>query len=282
MGFKLRYMQVKLFRKIRELTKADDIAQSMVDYVTERLPSSERVSEVVEVKAYWKYALYASYVQCVILSDNCEIKMPKEIYENFATKCLKALLETFYPELSKDDNTFANKALPDTYYSFKHRRVWAKLRRAAYFIQDAEDTLRSLMFDEVKYYKGIYDLVVHESENPKVETIEQPTQINEQESEQPSIAEAEPKPETVASPTKSKTEEEPSKPFMPDFSKFSLDVAIEIRESSPLEVESQPLVQVAKTIKSLCKVLSVRLMQDKFLDGLAFLAKLDEAVTGVS
>lgn len=158
------------------------------------------------MKAYWKYALYASYIQCVILSDNCEIKMPKEIYDNFSTKCLKALLEQFYPELSKEDNQFANKVLPDTYYSFKHRRLWAKLRRAAYFIQDAEDTLRSLISDEVHYYKGIYDLVVHESENPKVETIEQPTQINEQESEQPLISEAEPKSVLTASPSKPKTE----------------------------------------------------------------------------
>jgi hypothetical protein len=150
------------------------------------------VSEVVEVKAYWKYALYASYVQCVILADNCEIKMPKELFENFSTKCLKALLEKFYPELYKQgDNQFANKELPDTYYSFKHRRLWAKLRRAAYFIQESEETLRSLISDEVHYYKGIYDLVIHESENPKIETIEQPTQINEKETEQPLISEAE-------------------------------------------------------------------------------------------
>lgn len=164
------------------------------------------MSEVVEVKAYWKYALYASYVQCVILADNCEIKMPKELFENFSTKCLKALLEKFYPELynriyfkdghnylrnKQGDNQFANKELPDTYYSFKHRRLWAKLRRAAYFIQESEETLRSLISDEVHYYKGIYDLVVHESENPKIETIEQPTQINEKETEQPLISEAE-------------------------------------------------------------------------------------------
>lgn len=184
MGFKLRYMQVKLARKMRELTKADDVAQTLVDYVTERLPSSERVSEVVEVKAYWKYALYASYVQCVILSDNCELKIPKEIFQTFSTNCLKALLENFYPELTKqEEGTFATKALPDTYYSFKHRRVWAKLRRAGYFIEEAEEALRSLLFDEVKAYQGIYDLAVHNSENPKIETIEQPTQINEQEND---------------------------------------------------------------------------------------------------
>ena len=40
MGFKLRYMQVKLSRKIREMNKADDVAASMVDFVTEKLPSS--------------------------------------------------------------------------------------------------------------------------------------------------------------------------------------------------------------------------------------------------
>jgi len=40
MGFKLRYMQVKLSRKIREMNKADDVAASIVDFVTEKLPSS--------------------------------------------------------------------------------------------------------------------------------------------------------------------------------------------------------------------------------------------------
>jgi hypothetical protein len=49
---------------------------------------------------------------------------------------------------------------------------------------------------------------------------------------------------------------------MPDYSKFNLAVATTIRESSPLEVESQPLAQVAKSIKSLCKILSVRLMHE--------------------
>jgi hypothetical protein len=62
--------------------------------------------------------------------------------------------------------------LPQTYYSFKHRRVWAKLRRSAYFIPEAESSLRSLLHDEVRHYEGIYDLKTFDSENPKIETVE--------------------------------------------------------------------------------------------------------------
>lgn len=77
MTWKLKYMQVKLFRKIKELVKADDLATAMIDEVSGKLPKSEGISEVSEPKAYWKFALYASYIQAVILSDNCEQKLPR-------------------------------------------------------------------------------------------------------------------------------------------------------------------------------------------------------------
>jgi hypothetical protein len=112
---------------------------------------------VIEAKPWWKFALYASYVQGVIVADNFEFKIPRQMYEGFSTACLKSLHETFYPEIAKQDNQFVNKAHPDTYYSFKHRRHWAKIRRAGYFSNDAESALRSLLHDELHYYKGVYD-----------------------------------------------------------------------------------------------------------------------------
>lgn len=131
-------------------------------------------------------------MQSVILVDNSEIALSKEIFEKFATPCLKALLKKFYPELTSDENTFANKVLPDSYYTFKHRRVWGKIRRAGYFIQEAEEALRSLLHDEVHFYKDIYDLEQFSTENPYVETIQEEAQVNATESEQPLIAVADP------------------------------------------------------------------------------------------
>lgn len=47
-------------------------------------------------------------------------------------------------------------------------------------------------------------------------------------------------------------------------------------------IEKQPLVQIAKTIKALAKVNSIRLMTDKCIDALNFLERIDQAVTDVS
>lgn len=44
--------------------------------------------------------------------------------------------------------------------------------------------------------------------------------------------------------------------------------------------DKQPLVQIAKTVKSLCKVHSMRLMIDKCTAGLSFLEKVDHAISG--
>ena len=166
--------------------------------MTGKLPQPEQADAKIqeikpdnEAKAYWKYALYASYVQAQILVDNCEIALSREIYEKFSTPCLQALLKQFYPDLTKQENVFANKVLPDTHYSFKHRRVWAKLRRTAYFIQESEEAYRSLLHDELHFYKGIYDLEAQAIES-KSDEATQPldAKVNGTESEQPLIEEA--------------------------------------------------------------------------------------------
>jgi hypothetical protein len=66
---------------------------------------------------------------------------------------------------------------------------------------------------------------------------------------------------------------------VPDYSKFDLSQAASIRESDPQKIEGQPLVQIGKTVKCLCKILSFRLMTDQFNEGLAFLERLNEAIT---
>lgn len=84
MGYKLKYLQVKLCRKLKQLVKADEIAQSMIDAVKLADPLSA-VNEVVEAKTWWKYALYASYIQAVMLADNFEFKIPRTMFEGFQT-----------------------------------------------------------------------------------------------------------------------------------------------------------------------------------------------------
>lgn len=171
MTFKLKYLHLKTKKKLRDLVKADELAQSMIDFVSEKLPTTEGVSEVSEPRAFWKFALYASYVQGCILCDAFEFKIPKTTHEGFATSCLKTLQDHFYPESSKEDNPIANKIIKDSYYSFKHRLHWAKMRRAGNFLPEAEDALASLLHDQVKSFDGIYDLKSFETENPTVETI---------------------------------------------------------------------------------------------------------------
>lgn len=89
---------------------------------------------------------------------------------------MKALLEKFYPELTNaKENVFANKIFPDSYYSFKHRRIWAKLRRIGFFVKESENALRSLLYDEFHFYTDLYDFSQFETENPIIETIQEET-----------------------------------------------------------------------------------------------------------
>ena len=75
---------------MRELTKADDLARELVQEVEKHLPQPESDSKVVEVtdelpaKEWWKFALYASYIQVIILADNAEFTISKSILEGFS------------------------------------------------------------------------------------------------------------------------------------------------------------------------------------------------------
>ena len=75
-----------------------------------------------------------------------EFSKPKRIMYEFAEPVLLAILKKFVPEIFKaeenrDDGipaSLSEKVLPDNYYSFQHRRVYAKLRRMGYFVGEAE------------------------------------------------------------------------------------------------------------------------------------------------
>jgi len=74
-----------------------------------------------------------------------ELAIPKKLMNDFAEPVLVKFLKEFNPELfpesDKNDGVpaaLSSKVLPDSYYSFAHRRVYAKLRKLGYFIPDSK------------------------------------------------------------------------------------------------------------------------------------------------
>ena len=86
----------------------------------------------------------------------------------------KYIPEIFVVEEIRDDGIPASLsekgALPDHYYSFAHRRVYAKLRRMGYFVGESDRLYRQLLHDELRFYK-LYDFTDFEEENPVVSEV---------------------------------------------------------------------------------------------------------------
>jgi len=87
----------------------------------------------------------------MLLAACMEFKTPRSIMENFALPIIKKLLVHLLPECNKNENN---------YYTFAYRRMWAKLRRLAYFVPDCEKLYKRLLFDELSYYENVYDFTV--------------------------------------------------------------------------------------------------------------------------
>ena len=65
----------------------------------------------------------------------------------------------------------AAKVLPDCYYSFAHRRAYAKVRRLGYYAPEAERLGRFLIHDELQFY-NLYDFKSFDEANPVVTTVD--------------------------------------------------------------------------------------------------------------
>ena len=87
--------------------------------------------------------------------------------ETFALPILKKLLINFLPAVIE-----VASELPDNYYIFTYRRMWAKLRRLGYFVPNSDSLYQKLIFDELSFYKNIYDFTSFNEENPLIETSE--------------------------------------------------------------------------------------------------------------
>ena len=92
----------------------------------------------------------AAHLKVTMLALCMEFAKSKRLMFDFAEPVLVTLLKKFTPELfnseeSKNDGipvSLSAKVLPDQYYSFQHRRVYAKLRRAGYFCGESEKLYR--------------------------------------------------------------------------------------------------------------------------------------------
>ena len=99
-----------------------------------------------------------------------EFAKPKKMLQEFAEPLLVKILKHFSPDsfstsASNDGvpTDFSTKILPDNYYSFAHRRVWAKLRRLHYFVPDCLQNYQRLLFDELTFY-DLYNFTKYEQE----------------------------------------------------------------------------------------------------------------------
>ena len=112
--------------------------------------TEKKEEEVEEPKTYWKFAVKACHLKCVMLALCMEYAKPKRLMHEFAEPLLIKILQKFLPEIFKaevnrDDGipaSLSEKILPDHYYSFQHRRVYMKLRRMGYFLPEAERLYR--------------------------------------------------------------------------------------------------------------------------------------------
>jgi len=94
--------------------------------------------------------LKAAYLKVTMLAGCMEFAMPKRLMFEFAEPVLLMCLKKFTPELfpaeeNKNDGiplSLSEKVLPDQYYSFEYRRVYARLRRMGYFVVEAERLYR--------------------------------------------------------------------------------------------------------------------------------------------
>ena len=102
--------------------------------------------EESEAKIYWKFAVKACHLKAIMLAYCMEYAKPKRMMFEFAEPVLVMILKKFLPEVYANEENrndgvptgLSEKVLPDHYYSFQHRRVYAKLRRMGYHVVESD------------------------------------------------------------------------------------------------------------------------------------------------
>jgi len=116
-----------------------------------------------------------------------EFAKPVKLVVHFAEPTLKKLLKHFCNDLSAENEiseektpqdgipvSLSSKVLPDSYYTFAHMKVYSKIRRLGYHIDQAEQITKRTLHDELKFYgPELYDFSVFDEENPVVVACEE-------------------------------------------------------------------------------------------------------------
>ena len=173
----------KLPAKTTPVPGAPAVAQIKVEEPeeakTEEIKDDAEEETTSEAKIFWKFAVKACHLKAIILAYCMEYAKPKRMMFEFAEPVLVMILKKFLPEVYTDEENrndgvptgLSEKVLPDHYYSFQHRLVYAKLRRMGYFVVESERLHRQLLHDELRYYE-LYDFGPNEVEEKEEEVKE--------------------------------------------------------------------------------------------------------------
>lgn len=221
-------------RKERLLTEAESTCTFLIDHVKDHM-----AKKPAQPQAWWKFGAKIAYVRVNMLAQVMEFNTPTTQMQTFVLPLLKTLLAHFCPELSQPEGQV--KVLPDHYYSFEYRRVWAKLRRTAFYAVESDQCYRQLIFDEFTYYGDLYQFrdQVQPAQDHKTGV------------------------EALAHQLESQLKvKEMSETFEVDF-KNVIVKPIDFAQLTAEQVYSQPILQVLKTMHGLSKLFTVRSAFDR-------------------
>jgi hypothetical protein len=154
MFFKLVHMQARLMRKLRLLTECDDTCNFIIDFIKDCQTQKQ------EVAYFWRFGVKAAFLKAIVLGVQMEFATGKNILLTFALPTLVKISEKFAGvDLTNKDSVMSSA----DFRSYK--RVYAKFRRLGYYVSEAEDNYKILLYDELKAAK-IYDFTEFDTEHP--------------------------------------------------------------------------------------------------------------------
>jgi hypothetical protein len=145
MFFKLVHMQARLQRKLRLLTECDDTCNFIIDFIKD----CQTNNQVVDY--FWRFGVKAAFLKSIVLAVQMEFAVGKNILLTFALPTLVKISEKFAGvDLTNKESVMSSA----DFRSYK--RIYAKFRRLGYYVGEAEDNYKILLYDELKAAE-IYD-----------------------------------------------------------------------------------------------------------------------------
>jgi hypothetical protein len=226
MFFKLVHMQARLQRKLRLLTECDDTCNFIIDFIKD-CQTNQQAPDY-----FWRFGVKAAFLKSIVLGVQMEFAIGKNILLTFALPTLVKMSEKFAGiDLASQDSVMRSA----DFRSYK--RVFAKFRRLGYYVAEAEDNYKILLYDELKS-ADIYDFTTFDAEHPK--KVEDATDKSTEASEAPKEGE-----------TKEETKKVEAAEFLKEDKKTPtlLEKMDEAREKERKEAESKRDPEVVRKAK---------------------------------